>query len=71
MKLNTFLKQTPSIIETNAFSIRVAPLWFANMNIQFILDAYAIASYCISYMTKNDKFVTSKIAFNNRKRDFR
>jgi hypothetical protein len=38
MKPYIFLKQTPSNIKTNAFSIQYIPLWFANMDIQFILD---------------------------------
>ncbi len=59
MKPNIFLKQTPSNIKTNAFNIFVAHLWFANTNIQFILDPHATTSYCTSYMTKIDKYVTS------------
>ncbi len=39
-------------IKTNAFSIRVAHLWFANTNIPFILDPYGTGTYYISYMTK-------------------
>jgi hypothetical protein len=34
-------------------------LWFANINISFNLDPYAIATYCTSYMTKIDKSITS------------
>jgi hypothetical protein len=45
-------------IETNAFNIHVGPLWEANTNPQFILNPYAIVFYCISYLTKIDKFVT-------------
>jgi hypothetical protein len=33
MKLNTFPKQTLSNIKTNAFSIRVTPLWSINMDV--------------------------------------
>jgi hypothetical protein len=38
MKPNIFLKRTPSNIKINAFNIHVTPLWFANKDIQFILD---------------------------------
>jgi hypothetical protein len=40
----------PLNIKTYAFNIRVTPLWFANKDIQFILDPYATTSYCTSYM---------------------
>ncbi len=37
-KLHIFLKRTIINIKTNAFSINVVHLWFANIDIQFILD---------------------------------
>jgi hypothetical protein len=52
------LEHKPNDIWTIAFSVHVGPLWEANINSQFILDPYAIAIYCISYLTKVDKFVT-------------
>jgi hypothetical protein len=61
MKPHIFLKQTPSNIRTNAFNIRASPLWFANMDIQFILNSYATPSYCTSYMTKIDKSITFEL----------
>ncbi len=48
------LKQILKNIKTNAFNICIVHLWFANTNIQFILDPYVIATYCTSYMTKID-----------------
>jgi hypothetical protein len=51
-KPHIFLKRKPNDIKTNAFNIRVAPLWFANMDTQFVLDPYAAATHCTSYMTK-------------------
>jgi hypothetical protein len=44
-------------------SIRVVHLWFANIDIQFILDSYVATTYCTSYMTKLDKSITSKLHF--------
>jgi hypothetical protein len=41
-----FFKQILKNIKINAFNMRVAHLWFANTNIQFILDPYAIATHC-------------------------
>jgi hypothetical protein len=67
MKPKKILKRTPSNIKINAFSIRVTPLWFANTNIQFIIDPYAITSYCRSYITKIDKLCNLIIVFNNTK----
>jgi hypothetical protein len=40
-KLQIFLKQNFKNIKTNAFSIHVVHLWFANIDFQFILDPYA------------------------------
>lgn len=37
-------------------------LWYANIDKQFILDAYVVASYCSSYMTKQD--MTLSFAFH-------
>jgi hypothetical protein len=59
MKPNIFLKRTPSNIKTNAFSICGTLLWFANTNIQFIIDPYAVASYCRYASLKLTNFVTS------------
>jgi hypothetical protein len=58
-KPHCFLEKTSKNIKTNAFNIHVAHLWFANTDIQFILDPYAITTYCTSYMTKIDKSITS------------
>ncbi len=38
-------------------------MWFANIDIQFILDPYAAITYCTSYMTKIDKSITSELHF--------
>ena len=34
-------------------------LWNANIDAQYVLNAYAVASYCSSYMTKVDKSMTN------------
>jgi hypothetical protein len=51
-KPTLFFKQKPNDIPTNVFSIHIGPLWEANINAQYILNSYAIASYCIFYLTK-------------------
>lgn len=55
------LKRHPTDIWTNAFAKKVPPLWYANTDTQFLLDAYAATSYCSSYMTKQD--TTTSLAF--------
>lgn len=61
MKPHISLKQTPSNIKTYALKIHVVPLWFANINMQIVLDSYIIALYCKPYMTKTNKLVTLKL----------
>jgi hypothetical protein len=43
-------------------------LWFANIDIQYILDPYAIVTYCTSYMTKIDKLITLELHYIIKKR---
>jgi len=38
-------------------------LWFANIDIQSVLDPYVTATYCMSYMTKIDKLIELKLHF--------
>ena len=54
-----FLKREPSHIWNNIFSPETLSLWNANTDAQYILNAYAAASYCSSYMTKLDRSMTS------------
>jgi hypothetical protein len=57
--LDIFLKWTPINIKISAFNTCVTHLWFANTNIQFILNPYTTTTYCTSYVTKIDKSITS------------
>jgi len=56
-----FLKWNLMDIHTNSYGKFVGKLWQANINAQFILDPYAIASYCTSYLIKIDKNVTQEL----------
>lgn len=56
-----FLKRSLSNICTNAFNKIIAHNWYANTDVQFILDPYAAATYCTSYMTKVDKTITVEL----------
>jgi len=60
-KLQIFLKQILKNIKINAFNIHATPLWFASINIQFILDPYVNATYYKSYMTKRNKSITLEL----------
>ena len=53
------LQRRPSDMWTNSFSRHIPKLWNANTDSQFILDSYATATYCTSYMKKFDKTMTS------------
>jgi hypothetical protein len=46
--------------KTNAYAIKTVALWEVNNDIQFILDPYAIASYCTSHLTKFDRTITNE-----------
>ncbi len=54
------MKHKPNDVRTNVFSIHARSLWEANINAQFILDPYT-TTYCTSYLTKVNKFVTWKM----------
>ena len=60
-KAHIFLRRKPMDIKTNAFGINLAPLSFANTNVQFVLDSYVVALYCTSYMTKIDKTISKEL----------
>lgn len=51
-KPTIFLKRRPCEIRINAYNAKILELTEANMDIQFVLDAYAAASYVVSYMMK-------------------
>ena len=54
LEATIMLKREPKDIYTNNFNIGISTLWDANMDIQIVFNAFAAASYCTSYMTKND-----------------
>jgi len=48
-----FLQRKLKDAYINAFNPVIAELWRANMDIQFILDAYACSKYCAAYVSKS------------------
>lgn len=47
-----FLKRNPNEVRINPYNDILLKSWQANMDIQFILDAYACATYIVSYISK-------------------
>lgn len=56
------LQRKPSQIWNNSFAKQMPLLWNANIDAQFILNAYATAMYCSSYIAKVNKSMAQ--AFN-------
>ena len=56
IKRNTlFLKRTPSEIMINSYNTKLLKAWQANIDIQYVLDPYACATYILSYITKGQR----------------
>lgn len=50
-----FLKRTPSEIRINNYNTHLLQAWQANMDMQYVLDPYACATYILSYITKGQR----------------
>jgi len=61
------LQWKPSHTWNNIFAKNMPKLWNENIDAQFVLNAYAAASYCTSYMKKFDKSMTN--AFKRIRRE--
>ena len=56
IKRNTlFLKRLPSEIRINNYNTELLKAWRANMDMQYVLDPYACATYILSYITKGQR----------------
>ena len=56
IKRNTFfLKRLPSEIRINNYNAQLLKAWRANMDLQYVLDPYACATYILSYITKGQR----------------
>jgi PIF1-like helicase/Helitron helicase-like domain at N-terminus/Herpesvirus tegument protein, N-terminal conserved region len=53
-----FLKRTPKDGMINAFNAKTLALHRANMDIQFVLDAFACCSYIINYINKSSRGIS-------------
>lgn len=50
-----FLKRNVAEIRENPYNDLMIRCWEANLDVQFILDAYACASYIVSYISKGQR----------------
>lgn len=50
-----FLKRSLSEIRVNSYNELILRSWQANIDVQFILDAYACAAYIVSYISKSQR----------------
>ena len=50
-----FLKRAPAEIRINSYNTDLLKAWRANMDMQYVLDPYACATYILSYITKGQR----------------
>ena len=50
-----FIKRQPSEVRVNNYNVDCLRAWRANMDIQFVLNVYACASYITSYVAKSER----------------
>lgn len=50
-----FLKRSPKDSRVNAYNPILLESWQANLDIQFVLDPYACATYIVSYISKGQR----------------
>ena len=50
-----FLKRNVSEIRVNSYNDLMLKSWQANIDVQFIFDAYACAAYIVSYISKSQR----------------
>ena len=50
-----FIKRSPKDIRINPFSLKIISLMRSNMDIQFVLNAYACVGYVVDYINKSNR----------------
>ena len=50
-----FLKRSVSEVRVNSYNPTLLKCWRANMDLQYVLDAYSCAMYIVSYVAKKSK----------------
>jgi len=49
-----FLKRSTNAVFVNPYNRKLLEAWQANIDVQFVLDTYACAKYCVGYILKPD-----------------
>ena len=57
-----FLRRTPQEITINNYNRNTLLAWEANMDIQYVLDAYACATYIVAYISKGSRGMSKLLA---------
>ena len=55
------MKRNPNEVRINAYNGVLLKSWQANLDIQFILDAYACATYIVSYISEGQRGMSNFI----------
>ena len=53
-RVTVFLKRSTNATFINPYNTKLLLAWKANMDIQFIIDTYACAKYCVGYILKGE-----------------
>lgn len=61
-----FLRRSVGEAFVNSYNIKILEYWKANMDIQFVLDTYACAKYCVGYMMKGNGGVSKTLRLINQ-----
>ena len=57
-----FLRRTPQEVTINNYNRNTLFAWQANMDIQYVLDAYACATYIVAYISKGSRGMSKLLA---------
>lgn len=56
-----FLKRSPSEMRVNYYNQSLLQAWNANLDIQFVLDPYACATYIVAYISKSQRGISAML----------
>ncbi|XP_062566991.1 uncharacterized protein LOC134229291 [Saccostrea cucullata] len=56
-----FLRRSPSEMRVNYYNPSVLKAWNANLDIQFVLDPYACATYIVAYISKSQRGISAML----------
>jgi hypothetical protein len=65
-RTTVFLKRSTNAAFVNGYNRNLLEAWEANIDVQFVLDAYACAKYCVGYILKSDGGVSKLLQAANK-----